>query len=81
MRCIIRKCVFISVFHTSVRKDVLHNYKEFFDHLLHFGWLGSWTLSAVLSPAFQIEHNTDNKTGFISEMLSYVWSARQQDES
>jgi len=35
-------------------------------------------LSAVLGPAFQIEHNTFNKTGFVSEM-SYVWSARQQD--
>jgi hypothetical protein len=53
--------------------------KNFLDHLLHFGWLGSWTLSAVLGPAFQIEHNTVNETGFVSEMLSYVWSARQQD--
>jgi len=53
--------------------------KNFLDHLLHFGWLGSWTLSAVLGPAFQIEHNTVNKTGFVSEILSYVWSARQQD--
>lgn len=29
MRCIIRKCVFITVFHTFIRKDVQHNFKEF----------------------------------------------------
>jgi hypothetical protein len=52
--------------------------KNFLDHLLHFGWLGSWTLSAVLGPAFQIEYNTVNKTGFVSEVLSYVCIARQQ---
>jgi hypothetical protein len=51
----------------------------FLDHLSHFGRLGSRTLSAVLGPAFQIEHNTVNKTGFVYEMLSYVWSASQQD--
>jgi len=39
--------------------------KNFLDYLLHFGWLGSWALSAVLGPAIQIEHNTVNKTGFV----------------
>jgi len=40
--------------------------KNFLVHLVHFGWLGSWTLSVVHGPAFQIEHNTVDKTGFVS---------------